>query len=235
MPALSSEHIKEIEECLGYSFKNRKLLLTALTHKSFHHENAAKAKTHNERLEFLGDSVLGLIIAEVLYLDEKLLTEAEMSKMKSYLVKESVLFEMASRLSLGVHLRLGKGEESTGGRTKRSVLSDAFEALVGALFLDSDYPTVKAVIHRLYADKIDAVLIRQEGYDCKSELQEKCQSRFGTLPEYRIVKQEGEEHRKVFTAEVYINDSLYGCGTGKSKKEAQTAAAKGALDKITNE
>lgn len=233
MPALSSENIKTVEECLGYSFRNKKLLLTALTHKSFHHENAAKAKTHNERLEFLGDSVLGLIVAELLYLDDRFLTEADMSKMKSYLVKEAVLFEMASRLCLGTHLRLGKGEESTGGRTKRSVLSDAFEALVGALFLDSDYPTAKTVIHRLYADKIAAVLMRQEGYDCKSELQEKCQSLFGTLPEYRIVKQEGEEHRKVFTAEVYVNDLLYGSGTGKSKKEAQTAAAKGALEKIT--
>ncbi|MEW5746686.1 MAG: ribonuclease III [Nitrospirota bacterium] len=232
MPVSSSEYTKEIEEILGYSFKNKKLLLTALTHKSFHHENAGKVKTHNERLEFLGDSVLGLIIAEMLYLHERPLSEAEMSKMKSYLVKEAVLFEMASRLALGKYLRLGKGEESTGGRSKRSVLSDAFEAVVGALFLDSDYATARSVILKLFIDKIPAVLSRQEGYDCKSELQEKCQSIFGLLPEYRIVKQEGEEHRKVFTAEVYINGCLYGSGTGKSKKEAQMAAAKGALERI---
>ncbi|MFZ5995919.1 MAG: ribonuclease III [Nitrospirota bacterium] len=232
MPPSSSEYTKEIEASLGYVFKNKKLLLNALTHKSFHHENASKNPAHNERLEFLGDSVLGLIIAEALYLEQGGLTEADMSKMKSYLVKESVLFEMASKLSLGTYLRLGKGEESTGGRTKKSVLSDAFEALVGAIFLDSDYPTAKAVVLGLFRERIPAVMLKQEGYDYKSELQERCQSMFGMLPDYKIVKQEGEEHKKVFTAEVYIKDTLYGSGIGKSKKEAQMAAAKGALEQL---
>ncbi|MBI3593156.1 MAG: ribonuclease III [Nitrospirae bacterium] len=235
MPALSLENTKAIESSLGYSFKNKKLLASALTHKSYHHENVGEILSHNERLEFLGDSVLGLVVAEKLFLDENIFTEADMSKMKSYLVKESVLFEIASSLSLGKYLMLGKGEESTGGRHKRSVLSDAFEALVGAVFLDSDYDTARGLVLKLFKEKIPDVILRKESYDFKSELQEKSQSVFGVLPEYRIVKQEGEEHKKIFTAEVYINGELYGSGTGKSKKESQTSAAKEALKKFPDE
>jgi len=235
MLAYYSKDIESLEDILGYHFKNKDLLLDALTHKSYHHENIDEAPRYNERLEFLGDSVLGLVIAESLFLNDIPLTEADMSKMKSYLVKESVLFETATRLSLGKYLRLGRGEESTGGRQKKSILSDAVEALFGAIFLDSDYETAKSVILRLFSDKIDNIISKKEGYDFKSELQEKSQGLFGVLPEYRIVKQEGEEHKKVFTAEVYINGQLYGSGTGKSKKDAQMNAAKEALKKLINE
>jgi ribonuclease-3 len=232
MPVLSSENIQGIESSLGYIFRNKLLLATALTHKSYHHENTGEVKADNERLEFLGDSVLGLIIAEELFVNKEHLSEAGMSKMKSYLVKEQVLYEMASRLSLGDYLRLGKGEEFTGGRQKRSVLSNAFEALVGAVFLDSDYAGAKEVVLRLFSDKISQAILRKEAYDYKSELQEKVQSALGTLPEYRIVKQEGEEHKKIFTAEVYINGRLFGSGTGKSKKESQMDAAREALEQF---
>ncbi len=232
MPALFLENTKELENSLGYAFKNKKFLSDALTHKSFHHEHSDRTYNYNERLEFLGDSVLGLIIAEILFRHEGLFTEADMSKMKSYLVKESVLFEMASKLALGRYLRLGKGEESTGGRQKKSVLSNALEALVGAIFLDSNYGETRDVVLNLFHEKIPYIISRKEAYDFKSELQEKSQSLFGTLPEYRIVKQEGEEHKKTFTAEVYINKELYGNGTGKSKKEAQMAAAKEALGRL---
>ncbi len=232
MPAYYLKDIEGLEDLLGYRFNNKDLLVDALTHKSYHHENPDEAPRDNERLEFLGDSVLGLVIAESLFRHIIPLTEADMSKMKSYLVKESVLFEIATRLSLGKYLRLGRGEESTGGRQKKSILSDAVEALLGAIFLDSDYGTAKSVILRLFRDKISSIISQKEGYDFKSELQEKSQSLFGVLPEYRIVKQEGEEHRKVFTAEVYINGRLYGSGTGKSKKDAQMSAAKEALQKV---
>jgi len=228
------ENTEELEEALGYRFRDRKLLIDALTHKSYHHENLEDAVGHNERLELLGDSVLGIVIAEALFKSEALLTEADMSKMKSYLVKESVLFEISCKLLLGRYLRLGRGEESTGGRHKRSILSDAVEALFGAIFLDSDYNTTKSVILKLFINKINNVIAKRDGYDYKSELQEKSQSIFGILPEYRIVKQEGEEHKKVFTAEVYINGQLYGSGTGKSKKDAQMNAAKEALKKLVN-
>ncbi len=235
MPVLSSGNIQGIEDSLGYTFRNKSLLVTALTHKSYHHENAGAAQNHNERMEFLGDSVLGLIIAEALYLVKDPLSEAGMSKIKSYLVKELVLFEMASKLSLGDYLSLGKGEESTGGRQKRSVLSNAFEALVGAVFLDSDYLTVKELVLRVFGESIERAILKKEAYDFKSDLQEKVQSVLGTLPEYRIVKQEGEEHKKIFTTEVYIHGKLFGSGSGKSKKESQMAAAKEALQKLEHE
>ncbi len=235
MPVLSSGNIQGIEFSLGYTFRNKLLLATALTHKSYHHENTGEVKADNERLEFLGDSVLGLIIAEALFLDKEHLSEAGMSKTKSYLVKEQVLFEMASRLSLGDYLRLGKGEEFTGGRQKRSVLSNAFEALVGAVFLDSDYVTVKAVVLSLFNEKIVQTILRKEAYDFKSELQEKVQSALGTLPEYKVVKQEGAEHKKIFTTEVYVSGKLFGGGTGKSKKESQMNAAREALEKFRHE
>lgn len=232
MPAYYSKDIEGLEHSLGYRFNNKDLLVDALTHKSYHHENPDEAQHYNERIEFLGDSVLGLVIAESLFRYHVSLTEADMSKMKSYLVKESVLFEIAARLFLGKYLRLGRGEESTGGRQKKSILSDAVEALFGAVFLDSDYVTAKSVILRFFSDKIDSIISNKEGHDFKSELQEKSQSLFGVLPEYRIVKQEGEEHKKIFTAEVYISGQLYGSGIGKSKKNAQMSAAKEALKRL---
>jgi ribonuclease-3 len=235
MPASFSRNIAEpskLEGLLGYKFRDRRLFSEALTHKSFQHENTGSQSAHNERMEFLGDSVLGLVIAETLFTAEGILDEAEMSKMKSYLVNKSVLHDISAGLSLGDYVSLGRGEESTGGRLKRSILADTLEALFGAVFLDSDYETVRTLILRLYKDKIPNVIEKNEGYDFKSELQEHCQALFGTLPEYRIVNQEGEEHRKVFTAEVSIKETIYGRGTGKSKKEAQMLAAQEALGKI---
>src|SRR5271157_5010035 len=181
MPVLSSGNIQGIEASLGYTFKNESILVTALTHKSYQHENVSAVKNHNERMEFLGDSVLGLIIAEALFLLKEPLTEAGMSKIKSHLVKELVLYEMASRLSLGDYLSLGKGEESTGGRQKKSVLSNAFEALVGAVFLDSDYSTAREVVLRLFNESIERAILKKEAYDFKSDLQEKVQSSLSTL------------------------------------------------------
>ncbi|MDI6800683.1 MAG: ribonuclease III [Thermodesulfovibrionales bacterium] len=235
MPVSFLENIEELEGFLGYQFKDKRLLTQALTHKSYYHENPGECSDYNERLEFLGDSVLGLVIVEDLFFKDNHLTEADMSKMKSYLVKESVLFDIATKLSLGKYLKLGRGEESTGGRHKRSVLSDATEAVFGAIFIDSDYETTKKVILRLFNEKIADVVDKKEWHDFKSELQEKCQGMFGVLPEYRIVKQEGEEHRKIFTAEVYVKGDVYGSGIGKSKKDAQMAAAKKAMEKLGNE
>lgn len=232
MPALFSKNIQELEKSLGYVFNNKRLLLEAITHRSFFHESPNDNCNYNERLEFLGDAVLGLSISHILFLYEPNLTEASMSKMKSYLVNKSVLFEIALSLSLGNYIRLGKGEELSGGRSKKSVIADAMEALIGAIFLDSNYETVRSLIYRLYLNKISDVISQKEGYDFKSELQEKVQRIFGVLPEYRIIKQEGEEHMKIFTVEVYIKNNTYGIAQGKSKKEAQMFAAKKALEKL---
>lgn len=229
------ENTAELERHLGYIFENKELLTEALTHRSFYYENPDKSTTHNERLEFLGDSVLGFVIVEYLFLSDKNLTESAMAKVKSYLVKESVLSEIAGSLSLGKYLRLGKGEEATGGRTKKSLLSDAIESVLGAIYLEGGYQKAREVVLRLFREKIGTIMHSAVFSDFKTELQEKTQLLFGNLPEYRVIKQEGEEHKKVFTIEVYIDGKKFGKGTGRSKKEAQTFAAKEALSSLLSE
>lgn len=231
---MSKQDIAELEKHLGYLFKNRELLIEALTHRSFYHENPDKADAYNERLEFLGDSVLGFVIVEYLFLTDSRLAESVMAKAKSYLVKESVLSEIASSISLGKHLRLGKGEDATGGRTKRSLLADAIEAVLGAVYLDGGYKKARELILRLFNGKIDTILSSGEFHDFKTELQEKTQLLFSTIPEYKIIKQEGEEHKKIFTVDVYITGKKFGTGNGKSKKEAETLAAKEAIHRLGN-
>jgi len=227
------EHdISHLENSLGYCFRDKKIFLEALTHKSFFHENPDKADAYNERLEFLGDSVLGFVIVEYLFLSDYKLTESVMAKTKSYLVKESVLSEIANEIFLGKYLRLGKGEEVTGGRKKRSLLADAVEALLGAVYIDGGYENARSLIIRLFKGKIDKIILSGEFHDFKTELQEKTQLLFSTIPEYKIIRQEGAEHKKLFTIEVYIEGERYGVGTGKSKKEAETLAAKEALQKF---
>jgi ribonuclease-3 len=227
------EHdISHLENSLGYFFRDKKIFLEALTHKSFFHENPDKADAYNERLEFLGDSVLGFVIVEYIFLSDFKLTESVMAKTKSYLVKESVLSEIANAIFLGKYLRLGKGEEVTGGRTKRSLLADAVEALLGAVYIDGGYEKARSLIIRLFKEKIDKIILSGEFHDFKTELQEKTQLLFSTIPEYKIIRQEGAEHKKLFTIEVYIEGERYGDGTGKSKKEAETLAAKEALQKL---
>lgn len=229
---MHSQDISELENNLGYSFRDESLLAEALTHRSYYHENPDKPGNYNERLEFLGDSVLGFVIVEYLFLSNNKLSEAVMAKTKSYLVKEAILSEIAGSISLGKFLMLGKGEEATGGRTKRSLLADAFEALLGALYLDGGYERARDLILRLFREKIDAIMGSGQFHDFKTELQEKTQQLFSTIPEYKIIKQEGAEHKKIFTVEVYISGERFGKGAGKSKKEAETLAAKEALKKL---
>ena len=229
------ENTSELERHFGYLFENKKLLTEALTHRSFYYEHTDKSTAHNERLEFLGDSVLGFVIVEYLFLSDKNLTESAMAKIKSYLVKESVLSEIADSLFLGDYLRLGKGEEATGGRKKKSLLSDAIEAVLGAIYLEGGYQKAREVVLRLFREKIDTIMHSAVLSDYKTELQERTQLLFSTLPEYRVIKQEGEEHKKVFTIEVYIDGKMLGRGTGRSKKEAQTFAAREALLKLPSE
>jgi len=229
---MSKQEIEGLENSLAYHFKDRRLLLEAVTHKSFHHENPDEASSYNERLEFLGDSVLGLVVVECLFKLENYYSEATMSKIKSYLVKEAVLSDVAGGISLGEYLRLGKGEKETGGRGKKSILADAMEAVFGAVYIDGGYKAAKDVILRLLRDKIDSAISSEQFFDFKTDLQEESQVRFGVLPRYVTVKQEGEEHKKIFTVEVYIKGERLGSGVGRSKKEAETAAAKEALSKV---
>lgn len=221
-----------ITESLGYVFRDKSLLEEALTHKSYYHENRETASSHNERLEFLGDAVIGLIIVEYLFLQEKQYPESVLAKVKSYLVSEMVLAEIAASLALGKYLLLGKGEESTGGRDKKSILANALESLIGAVYLDSDYERTKSIVLDFFKVRIDSAIQSGEFFDYKTELQEKTQLLYGTLPEYRVIRQQGEEHKRVFTVAVYLNGKKLGIASGRRKKEAETLAAQKALGKI---
>jgi ribonuclease-3 len=221
-----------LEQSLGYSFKDRGLLLEALTHKSFYHEHRDQASSYNERLEFLGDSVIGLVVVEYLFHLRQRYSESILAKMKSYLVCESVLAEIAVSVSLQDYVFLGKGEESSGGREKKSILSDALEAVVGAVYLDSGYERTRGMVVDFFRVKIEEAVETGEFYDYKTELQEKTQLLHGALPEYRVVKQQGKEHKRVFTVAVYLEGKELGLASGSRKKVAETLAAKKALEKL---
>ncbi len=229
MPASYSRNLKKIETAINYTFKNQALLLEALTHSSYSNEHPEEAAPYNERLEFLGDAVLGLSVVEELFKAEQRLTESEMAKLKAFLVSKTVLSDLAREINLGASLRLGKGEEASGGRDKDNILADALEALFGAVFLDSDYTTVKKLIISLMGNILTETIRTRQSHDYKTDLQELTQQRYGCLPEYRIVKEEGKEHKKTFTIEVLINGEPLGTGKGRSKKEAQMNAARKAL------
>ncbi len=221
-----------IEASLGYTFKDKRLLQEAFTHKSYYHENRESAPSHNERLEFLGDAVIGLIIVEYLFLQENQYPESVLAKVKSYLVSEKVFADIAASMSLGKYILLGKGEESTGGRDKKSILADALESIIGAVYLDSGYEKTKHFVLGFFREKIDGALASGEFFDYKTELQEKTQLLYGTLPEYKVIRQQGEEHKRIFTVAVYLNEEKLGSASGRRKKEAEALAAKMALEKI---
>jgi len=227
-----SPAFRDLEEGIGYIFRNKELLREALTHKSYYHESREKASSYNERLEFLGDSVIGLIVVEYLFLHEGGYSESALAKMKSYLVCEAVFSEIAEDLSISRHILLGRGEESTGGRKKKSILANALEALVGAVYLDAGYDRTREMVLRFFRDKADRVIASGEFFDYKTELQEKTQLLYGKLPEYRLLKEQGEEHKRIFTAAVYLGEECLGTASGTRKKEAEALAAKKALEKI---
>ena len=226
-----NEHhpIKTVEQSLGYVFRNKGRLLEAITHKSYYHEDREGISLYNERLEFLGDSVIGLVVVEYLFIHEGAYSEAVLAKIKSYIVSEPVFAEIATSLSLGACLLLGKGEKSSGGRTKKSILADAFEAVIGAVYLDAGFEKTREIIRGLFRERIEHALESGEFFDYKTELQEKSQLLYGTLPEYRVIGEQGEEHQRIFTVAVYLKGKKLGIASGRRKKEAETLAAKGAL------
>lgn len=220
----------EFEEKLGYSFKNKSLLELALTHSSYANEN--KLKKNNERFEFLGDSVLGFVTAEYLFTEYKNRPEGEMTKLRAAVVCEKSLFKFAEQIDLGKYILLGRGEDSTGGRNRPSVVSDAFEAVVAAIYLDGGMEAVKPYILRFIKDAVK----REASFkDNKSLLQEEIQKVKGNTLTYEEVGEEGPDHDKTFIFKVSLNGEVIGEGKGKSKKEAEQNAAGTALEKIYNE
>ncbi len=235
MHASYSDDLEILEESLHYRFRNRAFLLEAITHRSYCHEFPDQLNTYNERIEFLGDAVLGLVITESLFREESHYEESQMSKFKSYLVSRKILARLATEIDLGKHLRIGKGEEMSGGRKKLSLLANTLEAIFGALYLDSDYETARAAILRLYTSVFREVVTEGIHDDFKTELQEISQMVFGNLPDYRLTGESGDDHNKTFTYEVYLGGKKYGVGTGKNKKAAQTHAARQALETLKKE
>jgi ribonuclease-3 len=232
MRASSSKNLADLESSLGYKFKKKSLLKEAITHKSYAHEKQKGVLSFNERMEFLGDSVLELIISEYIFTSHPEYTEADLSRIKSYTVQEATLAETAQNIDIGKHLLLGKGEELTGGRAKSSLLADAFEALLAAIYLDGGYKKARDFIHRHLIHKTDELSTKKFIFDFKTKLQEVAQAQFSVLPKYIVHKEEGPEHKKTFEVKVFINDDYLGMGKGNTKKAAAQKAAEAALKKI---
>jgi ribonuclease-3 len=186
-------------------------------------------------MEFLGDSVLELIISEYLFNSYPEYTEADLSRIKAYIVQESTLAQTAKELDLGTYLHLGKGEEMTGGRKKSSLLADAFEAVLAAIYLDGGYKNAKGFVLKHLTCKIDDLITSDVIFDFKTKLQEVAQAQFGVLPKYVIHKEEGPEHKKTFEVKVFIKKDFLGSGKGKTKKAAEQKAAEKGLKKIKEE
>ncbi len=235
MPALSSDATKvnPLEERISYAFRKKDLLLQALTHKSYSNEN--KLLYSNERLEFLGDAVLNLIISDYLIKKFPDSPEGDLSKLRAVIVNENTLSKIAIEICLGNDLLLGKGEDMTGGREKPSLLSDALEALIAAIYLDGSIDETSSFIKRFFDKEISLAFSKGISYDFKTELQEYCQGHFGILPKYHVTRESGPDHKKVFEVKLFIKDLHYGTGIGKTKKEAEQKAAQEALERLKRE
>jgi len=218
-----------LQEILGISFNDPSLLEQALVHSSYINENPDLVPTSNERLEFLGDAVLGSVVAEKLYQDLPAFTEGEMTKLRATLVRRDTLARAARAVRLGDYLYLGKGEEASGGRHKPANLAGALEAVIAAIFLDQGSATAKNFILRLLDKELQKVISQGAGFDYKSQLQELIQAREQQTPAYHVIEAKGPDHDRRFTVEVRAGDTVLGRGSGKSKKEAETEAARSAL------
>jgi ribonuclease-3 len=218
-----------LREALGDPVLDPELLEQSLTHRSFAYENGGLPT--NERLEFLGDSVLGVVVTETLYLTHPDLSEGRLAKLRAAVVNARALAEVARTIGLGEHVKLGRGEETTGGRQKASILSDTVEAVIGAVHLSGGIEVSSVVVHRLFDPLIEAASALGAGLDWKTSLQELSAERSLGVPEY-LIEDDGPDHMKTFTAQVRVGGKVYGNGVGRSKKEAEQAAAETAYGQI---
>ena len=219
--------MEAIEAKLGYKFQNRALLINALTHSSYANENRGRSCESNERLEFLGDSVLGMVVADALYKRFPELPEGRMTRLRAQLVCEESLHRVAAQLGLGEYIRLGRGEEHTGGRSRTSILADAVEAVIAAMYLDGGMDVARGFINRFILSELEAGLPGLG--DSKTELQELVQKKPGSVLSYELLGESGPDHDKTFTSQVLLNGRAIGSGSGRTKKEAEQAAARAAL------
>ena len=222
-------NIDDLQNSIGYSFKDEKLLVTALTHKSYVVKNSEDGDINNERMEYLGDAVLELVTSDFLFKNYKDMSEGEMTKLRASLVCEPALAIDAREFNLQDFIFLGKGEENTGGRNRDSIVSDAFEALIGAIYLDGGMNEATKFINTFVLNDIEH---KQTFFDSKTVLQERVDATNLGKIQYEIVKESGPDHNKVFDAVVKLDDKVVGQGTGNTKKHAEQQAAIDALSKI---
>lgn len=226
--------LERLQEDLGFRFNNINLLLEALAHRSYLNENPTIPLQSNERLEFLGDAIIGFIITERLFQEFPLLSEGEMTRLRSQIVCQEGLSALARQIKLGKYLLLSKGEILTGGRDRDSNMARTFESFVGALYMDRGLPAVKDFLFSKITVQNILALIESENFDFKSKLQEYTQAKFQLTPIYETVKEEGPPHDRNFIVEVKAGKKVLGKGQGKSKKKAEEDAAKYALVKLVH-
>jgi len=227
--------IAAVEAKLGYRFQDPSHLQKALVHRSHVHVTGSNRRDANERLEFLGDAVLGLIVNEYLYRHYPNREEGDLTKMKSLLVCGTRLSEMAGRLELGHHIMMSRSEAATGGRQRSSILADTMEAVIGAVYLDGGLPAARGVVDRWLLQGAGGVLSRRALGNYKSRLQEMIQARYKIPPRYRVLRAEGPDHARVFTVEAVFNGVVLGTGEGQNKKMAEQQAARRALERLEAE
>ena len=227
--------MQDLEKKLNYSFRDPALLEEALNHSSYANEHRAAGLRSNERLEFLGDSVLGFVTAEFLFRQHPDLPEGDLTRIRAALVCEQSLYEVARKLGLGQYLKLGRGEEAGGGRERISILADATEAVFAAVYLDGGIESASALIHRCLLDAEKEEVVEERRRDYKTALQELVQRTPGTAVTYQLVEESGPDHCRVFVMEASVGGAPAGRGEGRSKKEAEQAAARAALEAMGEE
>jgi ribonuclease-3 len=229
---VSEPSYDDLREALGGPVLDPELLERSLTHRSYAYENGGLPT--NERLEFLGDSVLGVVVTDTLFRAHPDLSEGRLAKLRAAVVNARALAEVARTIGLGVHIKLGRGEETTGGRDKASILSDTVEAVIGAVYLSGGFESASQVVHLLFDPLMESAARLGAGLDWKTSLQELSAGHSLGVPEY-VIEDEGPDHEKTFTAQVQVGDRLYGHGTGRSKKEAEQQAAETAYRALADE
>ena len=227
-------HLSSIESKLGYSFQNKKLLIQAFIHRSYFNEHRSEVGEHNERLEFLGDSVLGLLISDHLYHHLPMQAEGVLSRLRAHLVEASSCVKFLQKLDISSFVLLGKGEKMNEGRGRETILADLFEAIIGAIYLDGGITQVHKFFWTHFESMIHTILAHP-ARNWKAELQDYSQKKYQKPPVYKVLREEGPDHSKSFVIEVSVGDREAGQGVGASKKEAEQAAAKSALEQLEKE
>jgi len=225
--------LADIQQRIAYEFSKTELLERALTHKSYANEN--RVPYHNERMEFLGDAVLNLVVSEYLMKTCPDSTEGDLSRLRAAVVSEPALAAIARDIGLGRYILLGRGEEQTGGRDKGSLLANCLEALIASIYLDTGKESADAFVIRFFENIIQKTCASRGTLDHKTKLQELCQERLRQLPEYKVVSESGPDHQKQFEVEVWIKGQVSGRGIGRNKKEAEQRAAKEAIVRLTED